>query len=1071
MSFILPIYLNYIDIYNDFTDLYKIKQTLIYKYMDEFYLNEDNLYDVFDSLQNIIKFSYKISLCILNKDMYLFVNNDITFLFENYIISQMNTINIMDDQIKDINKKIIGLIMYENKSIKYKGRDLYRLLDTNSFYNFLNQLDIIINNLSSLIRDMCSVFYYNTANTLDNKNNILYSLIKDYFKLKNLDFSTYKQSIINDYQNYIFYENCYQSLIYNGLILKNKKNINTNLDFFINYIRTYVLDFDEKYFINYTMDIVNKIENDYVKNINLEYFFNSNIFKNQCSLNENDYKKIFNIIFDDYIFKYNYNNFYKNICKNLNDNILKYNCNKYNENELEQLIQNFTNDDDKILTTFVINSILNNENIFFKKYKNIINDLYNFIDNIIKNSSEYFFEYIEIIIQIYNYKKDLIENGNISMEINNELNKIIKSCIISINNNYDDFSKIISLIYKNSLTLSFYDPIEFMVKIFEKFITIVSSVDYDFLENTNEYILFNDLQVKNIFVEKDKNRKKDVRYYLLYFDDIKRLNKFIQSDNNFLRKINKNYIIGKLKINLSQYYDFPILGISILNFIKIKLKINDFQKNVILLGETHTKTPFNYQYIQNELNICRKENKYIEFLLELTIHLYYVENFKQKLNIYNDEVYNLSKYSPCISDKILKNVYSDITLDTKDNVFCFDNVWYQNIDYRTANLIYSYIFNSNFNKRGKERILAEKGKAAHFDDINGIYIGYFYYMNTIQYLNYTYKNFIFENKYILFGNVFEYSKEDQLYKILESSIYLSDFKQNFKIKLKQIIDNYNEKISYIDSDDDFNTPESYLYNLNLYISDKTLLYKELSDNIPNFDYIKDDEIKNLYTYIDTLTVYDIYKVFILQITDYYNYIYNTYINLDVKVKSFILSDPENIYGYRIFKFIKNFTDNFDKNAIKNVLSSFIIRIFNINNRYDYTEFISMFTNYHFMFCKYAYFDNFSNILIRDSLIDINILNRIFFKYDEDDKLMNNFPTNCKNILVYAGATHTLIVLIYLTNSFIYGKYRNSLQYNLTINNLGIFKDSLISINDFINIYYQDHKNEKIMLPSISSNFE
>lgn len=1066
----IPIYLRFLDIGDFFNDLNSKKKLLLFEHQSELYLNEDNLYDVFDNLDNIGKFLYKISMSILNKDMYVYIEDGLKKDVQDDIIKEMNIIHLIDDKIKIMNKKFLGLIMYETKSIKYKGTDLYRIKDTTNINDLLSQLDDIINSYTELINNISSNFYFSERPILDNKNINLYNLVKNYYDSNNLDFSGYKKSVILDFEKYIFYENCYQSLIYNGLFLNDKKNIDKIFDVFLTYFTENAPDFDKNYFVDYTMNTVNNMENDYVKDKNLEYFFNSNILKNYCSLKTKELKSIFNIIFDNYVLKYNFSDYYKNISEKLTNNILKYACKKYDQSELEQLIKNYTNDDDKILANYIINSILNNENIFFKKYKNIINQLYNFIKNILENSGEYIFEYIEILTNIYSYKKELIESGNISNEINDNLNKVIKSCIISITDNYEDFSKILSLLYKYSLIFSFYDPVEFMVKLFEKFLTIVS-YDNDYLENTKEYILFNDIKLENIFVEKDKGITKDIKYYISYFDDIRRLQKFQKKDNDFLTKVDDNKIIGYLGFNDTPYYEFPVSSISIINFAKIKLNINNFQKNIILLGEYHTKTPFNYQYIQNELNLCKEQNKYVELLLEITIQLFYNPEFKQKLNMY-DNVYNLTKYSPCISDKSLKNVYSNVFLQSKDNVFCFDNVWYQNIDYRTANLIYSYIFNSNFNKRGKERILGEKGKTSYFEDNNEFYMNHFYYVNTMQYLNYTYKNFIFQNSYILFGKKYEYSKNDQLYKILESSIYLPDFKQNFKIKLKEIIERYNEQIKYANEDEDFNTYEYYLYNLNLYISDKSVLYQDLINNFVRFEDIEQSEVEELFSYIDNITVYDIYKVFILQITDYYNYIYNTYVNVDEKVKSFILSDPENIYGYRIFKFIKNFTDNFDSNSIKNVLSSFIIRMFTSSvYRYDYTDFISMFTNYHFMFTKFAYFDTFSSTLIRDSFIDINILNRIFFKYDEDDKTINNFPKDCKNILVYAGATHTFIILIYLTNSYIYSKYRNSLEYDLSLNNIGIYRDSLISINDFVSIYYPNYKKEKIILPSISSNFE
>ena len=72
--------------------------------MNEKYLNEDNLYDVFDNVENIVKFLYKISMSILNKDMYEYIENDSKKLIQNDIINQMNMINLIDDKTKFINK-------------------------------------------------------------------------------------------------------------------------------------------------------------------------------------------------------------------------------------------------------------------------------------------------------------------------------------------------------------------------------------------------------------------------------------------------------------------------------------------------------------------------------------------------------------------------------------------------------------------------------------------------------------------------------------------------------------------------------------------------------------------------------------------------------------------------------------------------------------------------------------------------------------------------------------------------------------------------------------------------------
>lgn len=1072
MSSGLPDYLKFLNVYDDFYYLYNNKKDLFYNNGQNVYINEEGIYDYFDKINSIMTFLKRISLSISNKGLFDFCINDVYTYIPNEIEININKIYDLKIDVEKINKKIISSIMYVSEYITYRGVEFYKIDDVSSILYDFEIVDKIVKNLYDIVLYFSYYYYTDNQNSINNKNKILYIFMLSVFQQKNLDITDYNNSIINNYVNYIFYENYLQSLIFNGLFLQNKTKLFKDIDIIEKYIKQYIKDFDPVLLIDFITNYVNKLENRYLNNKNVEYFINQKIINTQCNLNEKEIKKMIQIIFDNYILKYNYIEFYTIITDKLYDEIFKYACGDIDKNELNTIIDGYTNDMSDIIYIYTSNFIQNNDNIFLFKYSSIVKSLSQFLFNVLDNNEEDFFKYIEILSSIFNYKKELIQNGFFSIKINKNLNKIIKSCIDNLCDIYNGFKIILKKVNKNSLIFSFYDSIEFIVIFFEKLLSIVN-VSNDILENTREYILFDDLKIKNVFSEKYKKEVKDIKYYLYYFDDIKRLHKFIKNDDQFLSKVNNDNFYGNLKINFTPYYEFYKTGISITNYTQLKLKINNFEKNIIMLGEYHTKKPYNYQYIQNELYLCKKQNKYIEFLIEINIELLYDFEFKQRSKDYRNNI-NLLRYSPCVSDKTLKNVYSDISENPIDNIFCFDNIWYQNIDYRTSDLIFSYIYNSNFNQRAKERIILEKNYMKYFDDIDGLYLGHFYYKNSLEYLNYTYKNFLSGDKYVLFNHVYEFSINDPLYKVLDFSINLNDFKISFKERLKKLAIKYNQKLS--DIDDKIKSGdivlENYIYYLNLFIKKNTNLYKNLYNDNPIFNAIDDFELNELFKKIDNIQIFDIYKIIVLQITDYYNYVFNTYVNIDEKVEKFIFTDPINIYGYRTYKFINNFVNKFDKNAIKNIIICTMIRYISFEpKKYEYNDIISSFLNYDIMFCKLSYINDDKNLMIRDSFIDINILNRIFFEYDVDDKVKNHFPEKCNNILIYAGETHTIVILTYLTNSLNNAIYRNIIEYDLVLDNIGKYNGPLISYDNFITIGYGFYMNEKISLPSICLNFE
>jgi len=1067
MSVYIPEYLKYLDVYKNFIYIRNYQSEILH-WDNGLYISDVKLSRFFESLFNILNYLLILGENISNKKIYTSEIKKETF-------DNINSIFKIETELKNIYVKLLSNIVYINEFKLVNKLKFYKFEDNNLLKNLIDSIDIIISNIYNLVNDLCSTLYYDKSQTINDRNGLLFKFIKKIMKKYGVIVDNFEDIIINDYESYIFHENYLQSLIFNRLYLNDKNITFDDFENLIKYISKYI-SFDSQILVNLTMKFVNKLENKLLSNVDLFYFIKNPLIENNCTnLSEKEMKTIMKIIFTNYILRYNDLNFSDYIADKLLNDIYTLRCNTIDKDDLKNLIDNFFDNFFNIYFRYSIMLIMVNDNIYFYKQSSLINAFTSILEDVIDNKN--FFIYIQLLKQIYEYKRSIIKNGLISIQLNDDLNEVIQKCYFKLFEESQKLRDIFIEIKDNTLMFSNYGPIFFIFDFFEFLLTIQSLSSED-VENTEEYELFEDVRDKYVENEdeiKVRSTNKDLKYYIYYLKDMKRLRNYEKNDKQFLTKINDNDAIsyGNLRISKSIYYEFPNKDISIVSFTKIKLKINNFNKNVIFLGEYHTRNELNYHYIQNELYKCNQQNKFLELLIEMNIHLYYLPDYKSKLNKYYDGVFNLSKFSTCIDDKSLRNVYSDITKDKKDNIFCFDNVWYQNIDYRSADLIFSYIFNSNFNNKSKERILLEKTNNVKFKDIDKLYMSHFYQLNTLNFINYTIKNFIINDKYIVFGNVYDFSEKDPLYKVIEKITDINIFKNVFKNELNKLSIKINKKLQKyaMKLKKGSIIAEPYLYYLNLYIIKDSPLYNDLYNN-PNlkFKTISYDEIYEYENAINQLTLFDIYKMFVYQMCDYYNFIYNTYSNIDENTKNFILSNPINIFGYRSYQFLNNFTKNFDKNCIKNILCSFLLRDVNFRTDYYY-DIVSLFINYHPLFCRFVYYYKTYNLAIRDSFIDINILNRIFFDYDIEDKAQNSFPEKCKNIILYAGHAHCSILLIYLTNCAMFPNYSNLLKYDLVIGNVGDYQGPLISDQDYKHIFFQNYKNTDVLLPTIVDNIE
>lgn len=1066
MSDNIPEYLKFLEVYKYFQYL-KNYQSEILHWDNALYLSDVKTLISFQYLLNIIRYLQTFGENITNKKIYTSEISKETF-------DDINMIFKISTELKDTYKKLISEIIYEDEYKIVNNLKFYKFNDKQLLRELINKIDLNIKNLYYLVNNFCSIIYYDPSQTINVRNSFLFTIMENIMKKYGIQVDDFEDKIIDDYESYLYYENYLQSLIYYRLYLNDKNNLTNEFDILINYVSKYIPSFESEYLIDQILKLVNKLENNLLKNINFGYFIKDPLISNNCLVfDAQELKKMIKIIYTNYILRYDNSDFAEKISKNLYDKLLAKKC-KIDIDDLTKLIYDFSDDFSYIFFLYSVMFVMVNDNTFFYKKSSLINSFTSIIGEIIKNKN--FFIYIKLLKKIYKYKKLLIENGLIDIEINDDINELLQKCYLKLFDENIKLRDVLIDLKDNILLFSNNSITQFIYNFFLPLLNIVDVSSED-VKNTEEFELFENIRIK--YVENEDEIKirssKDLNYYLYYLADIKKLKNYEKNDKGYLLKAKDNdaIIYGDLRISKSNYYEIPKGKISMISFTKLKLKINNLNKNVIFLGEFHTKNELNYQYIQNELYKCNKENKFLEFLLEMNIHLFYLPKYQKKFNNYYDGVFNLTKFSNCVDDKNLRNIYSNIPKENKDNLFCFTNVWYQNIDYRSADMIFSYIFNSNFNNRSKERILLEKSRITDFEDFDKLYIGYFYQMNILNFINNTVKNFIINDKYFLFGNVYEFSKNDPLYQVIEKVIDMNIFKSDFKNQVFKISYKFNKKIlKYEDAINNKNiVVEPYLYYLNLYMTKDTPLYEDLYNKSSiTFSMINNNDINEFNNIIDQLTVFDIYRMIVYQMCDYYNYIYNTYINFDENKKNFILTDPINIYGYRSFQFLNNFTTRFDKNGIKNIICSYLLREVNYRGNF-YDDYISLFTHYHPVFSRFVYYYKSPDIMVRDSFIDMNILNRIFFDYDVEDKISNNFPERCKNIVLYAGNAHCSILMIYLTNCLLFPRYSNLLQYDLVIDNYGKYQGPLISNQDYKHIYFQNYNNTDIILPSIVDNLE
>ena len=147
--------------------------------------------------------------------------------------------------------------------------------------------------------------------------------------------------------------------------------------------------------------------------------------------------------------------------------------------------------------------------------------------------------------------------------------------------------------------------------------------------------------------------------------------------------------------------------------------------------------------------------------------------------------------------------------------------------------------------------------------------------------------------------------------------------------------------------------------------------------------------------------------------------------------------------------------------LANIFLNIIISYLDISEKSFYNELANTFIDYNEIFGKLKIFQKnlYDDLVIKDCLIDVNIIYRLFYEYDIERKKQRGFPIDVSKTLIYVGDAHRKIIMNYLTNDkgiLVYK--RNDLEFtNSFVNQLATIRNS-----------YKEDK--KFLLPSIYENF-
>jgi len=1037
----LPIFLTFTPIKKSFEEIIKTFNIVILIKNDKIYISKDV---IFPDLENIFQFLYILSEKIINNNISDYISNSVSLVYEikENILSYITQLNELKIRVQEIQKNIISAIMYSNDKIN-NIKNYYSI--DKSLYSQIEKYYIELNNISIklyfLTLYFCNIFLEKDKVQLNNKNNLLFNFIKLLSSNQNIDEGLIVDNIIKHYDEYINMEFYIQFMI-KEFIFKNKNDFDKYTNIVSEFIYFYFSDimyFENKLYIQryinlYFTKFIADIENIYFSNTNIVSLINDKTISDHCDVKLIDIKNFGNIVIKNYINKLSNNDYYNDIIRKLNNEIFNKCKSKPLYPELINMINNYSNDFNDIFLKYTVNNIINDP-FYFSDISPFFYQLYT-ISMKLYIEDKNFFKYIFLIKEIVNYKKESINNNYLLNELYIKLNELLYKCVDYIKVNYYEFYNILKIMESRLLQSCYKNILDFIIFFYEYIIDKNIKIDVENLE-------INDINNINIFEEFEDTKDEyvenqaiapyyseiNVNFYNNLYNELRLLN--IYYKNGYISNFYGSCVIkGNLPMNLENYYYIPNKKISIKTFLRLNFGGNS--KNIIILGEYHYDDLLNYSYIQNELYRIKQKNiESVDFLVENVIHNFYLGPKKIFSNYY--DLISLFKYSPCLRDKKIKNVYYDPSINTIDNIFCFDNIWYENIDYRISDYMLGYTFNNGFTKIAKEKIIILNNLN---NTVESICLKYFMQQNNMLITNTVLQDYIdSENMLIeIFGNTHKYY--NPLFQTIEQSIDLNKLKFLFKNIISSASAKLNETITKNQKEID----EYYEYYLNINV-EKSLLYDTLKSKkvTPIFT----SEMKYMNDVIDNITHEDLYRTLLLHIFNVYNYLYYKYENVR-NINDFLLSNDFNIFTYRSFKFLKKTSDNLDNNIILNIITSFFY-ITETSDIIIYKELIYYFVHYTNVFSKmYLYLDIFPLSII-DCFIDINTIYKLFFKFNVKSRLESNFPESSKNTIVYIGDAHLKILLYYLNNpdgKLIYRKqnksyinpYINENQYFLLSNN-------------------------------------
>jgi len=1099
----LPLFLKF-NVYKNFENIKKnLKNVAIIN-------NDTNEYFftkkfIFDDISEILKYIYEICKYIINMNLFDFIDDKISNVFiDETILTTIYDINNISKKYEDIYIYFIKQILYEHQPytiiINYENVDYY-IIKNSEIENFKTYLQIlyefvvilyrIVLYLSNIMlnidkqnqRNILLVFGY-SKNIINETNNFLINFI---LLLKNriynngqkidIDDNNVYEYIFDNYEEYINHELYLQYYIRDLVFKSSYSDIDKNIYMKIGPISDYIFSFFYQYkdyillpdeileydslsyiIIDQLKDFLIKYEQYFYVKTNFSSIINDKIFNNCENV---DIDKLSFTYMNTNIISLRDKNIYETMISEIKD-VFK-NCKIPTNDELVNSFKKYynnKNENDKFYYYTFYHTMV--KFIFtFKNYDDFNYELLNFLSQITQMTIQYyhndeiFFYYIYLLAEISLYKKQSIYNDIDFKELFIKIDKLIYDIFKVIKIKYEEFYRLIVFINDKLLKSSSYNFIDFIYEYYSIIIYDLLDIQDINLENQKSeikllYEEFEDLKI--LFVENQPIEplysELSKKFFEDFYEDLKEISLKINNIGLSKEYIKKIYNSKNLLINFNNYYLFEPEQVSIISFNKFNLLLdNGNTKNVIILGEFHEGSKSNYAYIQNELYICKTNNIYLDFLIEDSIYNYYNIVYKQNFNEYHNEIKNTFwRFSPCYGDEKLQNILYSNKPSVYDDILCFDNVWYQNIDYR-MNILNFY--NYDFIDKAKENFFITAYKditEMNNTNIEIFYLRYFRYENMLLSRKNIFPKFI-QNNFIKIFNI-NYPYDNILYKFIVNNVDIVKLRKELYDKVVKLSKLYNECLGK--NIDVFTQQDKFL---NKYVIKDSFLYKKLK-NI-KLEFLTQKELEYMVNKINNLTHDDIYQTLIINLFDVYNSIYDKY--YDVKnINNLFIFQDKNVYGYRTFKFLKKISKYLDSNIFLNIIICFLTG----NKNLMYNQFTNIYIEYNEIFGKIKIFEKnpLDDLLIKDCLIDVNIIYRLFYEYDTERKKQRQFPIDTTKTLIYVGDAHRRILLMYLMNG----------------DGLLVYKKNNVEFtNPFINQVANIENSSKVnksLIPSIYENF-